>query len=145
MRSNMSLDEVIKLIKGCASQMNILYEGVVFDEWTVLHLAKGKGKLLSYVGPRQADFQKNFLSDADALRAELLSSEHGNGDFEFARHGGGTRFDAFMVLGDGIILICNNTGQSMNEITKNTRWLSAQVPFVDLSDKFRSNPVKLPA
>jgi hypothetical protein len=39
----------------------------------------------------------------------------------------------------------NNTAQSMNEITKNPKWFSAQVPFVDLSEKFRSNPVKLPA
>jgi len=145
MQSDMSLDEAIKLIKSCASQMNSLYENVVFDEWTVVQLAEGKGKLLSYVGPRKEDFQKNFLSDAGALRSELLSSEHDCGDFEFARHGGGTRFDAFMVVGDGVFLICNNTAQSMNEITKNTRWLGAQIPFVDLSDKFRSNPVKLPA
>jgi hypothetical protein len=141
----MSLDEAIKLINGCASQMNGLYEGVVFDEWAIVQLAEGKGKVLTYAGPRKADFQKNFLSDADALRSDLLASEQGCGDFEFARHGGGTRFDAFMVLGDGIFLICNNTAQSMNEITKNTKWFSAQVPFVDLSDKFRANPIKLPA
>jgi hypothetical protein len=141
----MTLDEATKLIKDCASQMNDLYEDVVFDEWTIVQLAVKKGKILSYTGPRKEDFQKNFLSDVEALRSELMSLKHGCGDFEFARHGGGTRFDAFMVLSDGIFLICNHTGQSMNEITKNTRWLSAQVPFVDLSEKFRSNPVKLPA
>ncbi|MBI3848936.1 MAG: hypothetical protein HY298_01410 [Verrucomicrobia bacterium] len=140
----MTLDEAIKSIKDCASRMNDVYEGVVFDEWTIVQLAVKKGKILSYTGPRKEDFQKNFLSDVEALRSELMSLKHGCGDFEFARHGGGTRFDAFMVLGDGMFLICNHTGQSMNEITKNTRWLSAQVPFVDLSEKFRSNPVKLP-
>jgi len=141
----MTLDEAIKLVKGCASQMNDVYEDVVFDEWTIVLLAEKKGKILSYIGPRRDDFQKNFLSDVEALRSELLSLKHGSGDFEFSRHGGGTRLDAFMVLGDGIYMICNNTAQSMNEITKNTRWFSAQVPFVDLSEKFRSNPVRFPA
>ncbi len=141
----MSLDEAMKLINGCARQMNDLYEAVVFDEWAILQLAEKKGKILNYTGPRKDAFQMNFLADADALRAEFLSSKHGDGDFEFARHGAGTRFDAFMVLGDGVFLICNNTTKSMNEITKDTRWLGAQVPFVDMSDKFRSNPIKLPA
>ena len=145
MRTDMNLDEAIKLIKSCARQMDGLYEAVVFDEWTVVQLAEGKGKILSYDGPRKEEFQRNFLSDTGALKSELFSSERGVGDFEFARHGGGTRFDAFMVLGNGTFLICNNTAQSMNEITKNTRWFGAQVPFVDLSEKFRSNPVKLPA
>ena len=40
-----------------------------------------------------------------------------------------------MALGDETYLICNNTRSSMDEITKNPRWLSAQVPFADLSEK----------
>ena len=141
----MTLDEAVKLIKGCASQMNDLYEDVVLDEWTIILLAEWKGKILNYIGARRDDFQKNFLSDLETLQSELQSFKYGCGDFEFSRHAGGTRFDAFMLLGDGIYLICNNTAESMNEITKNTRWLSAQVPFVELSEKFRSNPIKLPA
>src|ERR1041384_6035697 len=141
----MTLDEAVKLIKGCASQMNDLYEDVVFDEWTIILLAEWKGKILNYIGARRDDFQKNFLSDLETLQSELQSFKYGCGDFEFSRYGGGTRFDAFMLLGDGIYLICNNTAESMNEITKNTRWLSAQVPFVELSEKFRSHPIKLPA
>ena len=141
----MTLDESTRLIKDCASRMNDLYEDVVFNEWTIVQLADQKGKILSYIGPRKDDFLKNFLSDVEALRSELMSLKHDSGDFEFARHGGGTHFDAFMVLGEGTYLICNNTAQSMNEITKNTRWFSAQVPFVDLSEKIRSNPVNPPA
>ena len=57
------------------------------------------------------------------------------------RHAGGTRFDAFLVLGRGFYLICNNTRQSMDAITKDSRWLAAQIPFVELSDKIRANPV----
>jgi hypothetical protein len=31
----------------------------------------------------------------------------------------------------------------MDGITREPRWLAAQVPFVDLSDEFRANPVRL--
>jgi hypothetical protein len=46
-----------------------------------------------------------------------------------------------MVVGRGIYLICNNTVQSMDSITKDPLWLGAQVPFVELSEKFRANPL----
>jgi hypothetical protein len=29
----------------------------------------------------------------------------------------------------------------MEEISKNPQWLQAQVPFVELSDRFRGNPL----
>jgi hypothetical protein len=48
-----------------------------------------------------------------------------------------------MVLGKEIYLICNNTVQSMDAITKDPLWLGAQVPFVELSDKFRADPVAM--
>ena len=66
------------------------------------------------------------------------------GDFEFARHGFGTKVEAFMVVGEGIYLICNNTAQSMSGIANDPLWLSAQVPFVEMSDRFRSDPIVLP-
>jgi hypothetical protein len=40
-----------------------------------------------------------------------------------------------MALGNESYLICNNTSSSMDEIAKNPRWLSAQVPFADLGEK----------
>jgi hypothetical protein len=46
-----------------------------------------------------------------------------------------------MVLGEGIYLICNNTVQSMDGIAKDPLWLGAQVPFVELSDKLRDDPL----
>jgi hypothetical protein len=121
--------------------MNARYTKTVFDEWAVMSLNDKPGRILVYHGPRKEDFQKNLASDLDALREELTSREFGVGDFEFARHAGGTNFDAFLVLGRGIYLICNNTRQSMDAITKNPRWLAAQIPFVELSDKIRANPV----
>ena len=46
-----------------------------------------------------------------------------------------------MMLGKSFCLICNNTAKSMDGISKNPRWLSAQVPFAELSDRFRGNPL----
>ena len=141
----MTLVEAVKLVRTCSEQMSARYGKVVFDEWTIISLDERKGRILDYLGPRKADFQKNFAADVEGLGAELLNQQLGSGDFEFARHAGGTRFDAFMLLGRGIYLICNNTAESMSSITKDSRWLGAQVPFVELSDQVRSNPVVLPA
>ena len=44
-------------------------------------------------------------------------------------------------MGPGVYLICNNTRESMDAITKNPRWLDAQVPFAELADKVRDHPV----
>ena len=139
----MKLDQAKKLITGCARQMDAQYKKIVFDEWAIISLADQKGRLLAYIGPRKAGFQKNFAADAGSLRTGLLAGQTNVGDFEFARHGVGTGFESFMVLGDGIFLICNNTIQSMDAITQDPLWLAAQVPFVELSDQFRSDPLVL--
>lgn len=137
----MTLEEITRLVKSCAEQMNARYKRVVFDEWVVVSLAHKKSRILSYLGPRNDDFLKNFENDLGALRAELLNRQLGFGDFEFARNGVGTLFEAFMVLGEDTYLICNNTADSMEGITQEPRWLDAQVPFVELSDKIRSHPL----
>ena len=139
----MTIDQAKKLISACARQMDSLYKKVVFDEWAIISLGDQKGRLLSYIGPRKAGFQQNFVSDAGALRASLLAGQTNVGDFEFARHGVGTGFESFLVLGQGLFLICNNTVQSMDAITQDPLWLAAQVPFVELSDKFRENPLEI--
>jgi hypothetical protein len=137
----MTLEQSRKLINGCAEQMNSRYNGVVFDEWAVVSLAHKQSRILNYAGPRNDDFLKNFANDLGTLRTELLNSKHGVGDFEFSRHGVGTLHEAFMVVAEGVYLICNNTRNSMDGITKDARWIEAQVPFVELSEKFRANPL----
>ena len=139
----MTLDHAKKLISACAQQMDAEYKKVVFDEWAIISLAENKGRLLAYIGPRKTGFQNNFLADAGALRTSLLAGKTNIGDFEFARHGVGTGFESFLVLGEGLFLICNNTVQSMDAITRDPRWLAAQVPFVELSDAFRADPLVL--
>jgi hypothetical protein len=142
-QTTMTLDEAYSLIGASLDQMNARYGSTVFDEWVVLMLHEKTGRILNYQGPRKDDFQKSFTSDLDALLKELESLQFGVGDFEFARHASGTRFDAFLVLGRGFYLICNNTRASMDVIAKDPRWLAAQVPFVELSDRFRAKPIAL--
>ena len=141
----MTLDQATKHIELCAGQMNARYKKVVFDEWAVVSLAGQKTHLLAYIGPRKEGFQKSFPTDVGALRAGLRNKNYQVGDFEFARQGVGLAFEAFMVVGQGLYLICNNTAQSMDGITQDPLWLAAQVPFVELSDKFRADPLGLPA
>ncbi len=135
----MTFDQAKKLITTCAEQMHARYKKVVFDEWAIISLTANKGRVLGYIGPRKEGFKDNFTADAQTLRAGLLTPEHNVGDFEFARHGVGTGFEAFMVMGKGLYLICNNTVQSMDGISKDPRWIGAQVPFVELSDRFRGD------
>jgi hypothetical protein len=137
----MMLDEAKSFIKGCAKQMDARYGKTVFDEWGVISLAENKARVLLYIGPRNDDFLKNFVTDLGTLRSELLNSNYGVGDFAFARHGTGTRFEAFMVLGVAIYLICNNTRESMDTIAKDPKWLDAQVSFAELGDHMRMNPL----
>jgi hypothetical protein len=137
----MTLDQAKKLISTCARQMDAHYKKIVFDEWAIISLGDQKGRLLAYIGPRKTGFQANFLADVGALRNSLLSGKMSIGDFEFARQGVGTSFESFLVLGSGLFLICNNTVQSMDSITQDPLWLGAQVPFVELSDKFRADPL----
>ena len=137
----MTLEETVALIKTCTLRMNELYRQPVFDEWALISTLDKKGKILTYNGPRKEEFQKQFGADLGSLRSELLSARYGLGDFEFARHGVGTQFEAFLVVGEGIYLICNNTAKTMAMIAKDPLWLNAQVPFMELSDKFRSDPL----
>ena len=99
----MTLDETISQIKACAKEMDARYGKTVFDEWAVVSLPENKARVLAYIGPRNDDFLKNFAKDLGALRAELLTRELRRGDFEFARHGIGTGFESFMVLGAGAL------------------------------------------
>ncbi len=137
----MNLEEAKQAIAVCAGQMNNRYRKIVFDEWAIVSMGEKQARLLAYFGPRKEGFQQNFLTDAGQLRQSLLAQQYPVGDFEFARDGVGTGFEAFVVLGDGVSLICNNTVQSMDGITRDPLWLGAQVPFVELSDRFRSDPL----
>ena len=135
MNTSLNLDEAMRAVRQCATQMDAEYGATVFDEWVLVSLQPQQPRILNYFGPRNYEFRQNFSRDLGTLRAALFGGAHNPGDFEFARHATGTCFEGFMALGEGVYLICNNTRSSMNEIAQNPRWLSAQVPFADLSEK----------
>jgi len=141
--NRMTLDDITAQIKTGAQRMNAQYGGVVFDEWAVVSLAENKARVLFYTGPRNDEFLQNFVADLGSLRTALRDAKYGVGDFEFSRHATGTRIEAFLVVGVGIYLVCNNTQSSMDDIAKNPRWLEAQVPFVELAEAVRASPLTI--
>ena len=140
--NRMTFDEANRLIQSTALKMNELYGKVVFDEWAIVSLAHQMARVLAYTGPRNDVFLKNFVNDLGALRSQLLTNNYTVGDFEFSRHGVGTGFESFMVLGSAVYLFCNNTQRSMDDIARDPKWLSAQVPFAELADTVRARPLK---
>jgi len=135
MKKSIDLDEMMGAVRLCAAAMDNQYGDIVFDEWVVISLAQAQPRILHYFGPRNYEFRQNFTRDLGGLRQALFEGKHCPGDFEFVRNGKGTCFEGFMALGNDVYLICNNTRATMDEIAQNPRWLSAQVPFADLSEK----------
>ena len=139
----MTLEQAWKSILNCAEEMNTRYQEVVFDELAIVSIDDNQTRTVSYQGPRQEAFADSFPEDSAALRATVRSGgqNYDAGDFEFSHAGAGTGFEAFMMIGKSLCLICNNTGKSMDGISNNPRWLNAQIPFAELSDQFRSQPL----
>ena len=137
----MTLPQALDLVKSTSDNMNARYGKVVFDEWAIVSLKRGHERIVSYQGPRKDHFQKNFVNDLGTLRAEVLTTKHQPGHFDFARHQAGTGFEAFVCAGDELYLICNNTQSTMDIIAGDTRWLEAQKSFAELTDKFQSGPL----
>ena len=137
----MTLSQSLESVKRCAENMNARYGKTVFDEWAIVSLQRGRERIVAYDGPRKEHFQKNFSNDLGGLRAEVLTAKHPPGHFDFARDGAGTGFEAFVCAGEELYLICNNTQATMNDITKDTRWLDAQQAFAELTEQFRATPL----
>lgn len=139
----MNFEQASQTITQCADEMNRLYGKTVFDELVIVSFIGDKEEIIGYVGPRPEQLQDNFATDLHALKEELFSARHKVGEFEFAREAQGTRFDAFVVVGDWLYLICNNTALTMRQISSEPSWKQAQVPFVELCEKFRADPLRL--
>lgn len=139
----MTIDDAITRVKSCAEKMNLLYGSTVFDEWIIVQISGTTGTTLFYDGPRAGTFQKTFSADLKNLYGRLMSESFSPGEFEFCRSAHGTAYEAFMVLGNQVFLLCNHTSRTMEEISQNPKWLSAQVPFNELTEQFRRDPVKI--
>jgi hypothetical protein len=140
----MNFEAANQNIKTCAEQMNSRYGSVVFDEWAIISIRQHHARILSYAGPRNDAFLQNFAKDLGSLRASLVDVKYAPGDFEFARHGVGTGFESFMMLGPELYLICNHTSRTMTDIAAEPKWLNAQIPFAELGNKFLGDPLTLP-
>jgi hypothetical protein len=137
----MTLTQALDEVKRCSASMDARYGKLVFDEWAIVSLRPGQERIVSYEGPRKEHFQKNFATDLGAFRAEILTSRHQPGHFDFARHAVGTGFESFVCVGEELYLLCSNTQSSMNEISKEPRWLDAQKAFAELTERFGSDPL----
>lgn len=137
----MNLADARNHIVLALGRMTALYQKPVFDEWMLVKLSADQNAILGYEGPRSDSYQKKFREDIIPLRTALDQSNMAVGDFAFAHDAKGTGFDSCIRLGPASYLFCNNTTKSMEEIRKSPFWLAAQKPFVDLSGKFREDPV----
>jgi hypothetical protein len=137
----MNLADARSTITLALGRMNALYQKPVFDEWMLVKLSSDQSVILGYDGPRAESYQRKFREDIVPLRAELDECDLAVGDFAFAPDAAGTAFDACIRLGPASYLFCNNTAKAMADIRQNPLWLAAQKPFVDLSGKFRVDPL----
>lgn len=140
----MNLTQATAAIRHCSEAMDAAYQGSVFDEWILVHLDAAGGRIIYYDGPRREACEQTLSHDISELRESLAEQPCGIGDFDFARHAQRTRFDAYLVAGKQLFLFCNNTSASMYVVAQAPLWRKAQVPFVELAEKFRAHPLVLP-
>ncbi len=138
----MELSTARQYIQASFDRMRLLYTRPVFDEWVILTPGGKHNGVLAYSGPRLEEFRQKLPSDVEPLVAQLGGRNLGIGDFEFTHEGDGTRHDALIRLGATCYLVCNNLDHSMAEIRRDSRWIKAQSAFVDLSEKFRGDPLE---
>ncbi|MFT3781117.1 MAG: hypothetical protein QM790_03810 [Nibricoccus sp.] len=137
----MNLETATQHINACRERMDVLYQKPVFDEWVVLSLKPGNAEILSYKGPRADTFTKALHRDSAPIVAEMQGKQYSIGDFEFVDQAPGSRFDACVRLGETIYLLCNNTYGTLAALRQDPRWREAQKPFVNLTEKFRGDPL----
>ena len=128
-------------IRTAFVRMDAFYGRTVFDEWAVLALEGAKVAVLAYEGPRADRFATALHKDLVQLRTDTEGERREPGAFAFSRGADGTAIDAYIVVGAGVYLVCNNTQESIAEIARDPRWRQAQVPFADLAEVFRHHPL----
>lgn len=140
----MDLPTAVSRIQQSFTRMNEAYQRPVFDELAIVAVDGGRVQLHHYQGPRQAEFLKEFADKSISVRKELAADQSENGgEFGFTREGEGDQFDAYICLGPQVYLFCNNTEKSMHEVTQDPRWLDAQTKFLNATQAFATDPLKL--
>ena len=137
----MNLPDAHVAVLQTFKQMNTLYGQPVFNEWILVKLARDSGAILAYDGPRADKYQAQFKADVAKLQKEMESRKMTVGDFEFVNEAHGTQHDACIRIGPAAYLFCNHVTKSMHDIRRDSKWLEAQKPFVELAAKFRQDPI----
>jgi hypothetical protein len=141
----MDLETARRLIQNAVDRMRAAYLKPVFDEWAILAVPAKSGGVIAYSGPRPELFRKNLADDAEPLRVRAAGRDFSEGDIEFVPDAADTRYDAFMKIGPASYLVLNHTVKTMTEIRADAKWLGAQAPLFELGEKFRADPLALPA
>ncbi|MFQ3224615.1 MAG: hypothetical protein ACI8Z5_000865 [Lentimonas sp.] len=141
----MNLESAIARIQKSFAKLNEAYGRPVFDELAIVQVSDVSTLSLHYYeGAREADFLNEMLEDSVALRNDVGDTRNNlGGEFGFTREGGGEGIDAYICLGPRVFLLCNNTKQSMEEVTQDGRWLTAQGDFLNASQYFAIDPLKI--
>lgn len=138
----MKRSDAIKLIDERLCGLDNAYGRPVFDEWAVVST---DGRLVfHYCGQREDSFSIDLADNLVSLRTEIQKDSRvpqTGGEFGFTVDGHGAAFDAYVCLGQGTYLICNNSRKSMPQITADPNWLKAQGIFLNLAAAFASNPL----
>jgi hypothetical protein len=137
----MNLETARQHLHACSDRMDALYNKPVFDEWVIVKYENGKADVLHYDGPRPAAFLEKMHGDTAPLLVATDGRKYEVGDFEFVSNAAGSRYDACVRLGNRLFLLCNNTYGTMEQIRADPRWLKAQAPFLDMTEKFRADPL----
>jgi hypothetical protein len=137
----MTLDESVATVRSYLTRMDAAGGEVIFDEWALLTVFGGKARILHYHGPRREAMPSALAEDLGSFAHDLVVGGQDMGHFEFSPTAAGRAFDAYVVVGEGAYLICNNTTRSMADIREHPNWKRAQVPFAELSERFRTNPL----
>jgi hypothetical protein len=137
----MDLETARLHIQTCLERMRAAYLQPVFDEWAILALPAKSAGVVAYQGPRPEAFRQSLAADAEPLRARAAGKKFAEGDLEFVADAAGTRYDAFMKIGETSYLVLNHTKRTLQEIRADAKWLGAQAILFELSEKFRADPL----
>jgi hypothetical protein len=138
----MNLVDARAAVSAALSRMHAVYGETVFNEWVLVSLRADRNAILAYDGPRPEKYKQHFTLDLASMLKELAGQKLGVGDFAFAADATGTHYDACMRLGESSYLFCNHTTRTMAQIRLSPLWLSAQKHWVELSQKFATDPLE---
>lgn len=138
----MNLVDARALVSAALGRMNAAYGETVFNEWVLVSLRSDRNAILAYEGPRPEKYKQHSTLDLASMLKELAGQKLGVGDFAFAADAAGTHYDACLRLGASSYLFCNHTLRTMTQIRQSSLWLGAQKHWVELSQKFASDPLE---